>query len=317
MSRVIRIGLIGVGKMGQNHLRVLSLLKGVEIAFIYDANVSEAKKIAATYGVEAATDLYDKLDRVDAVVIASPTSTHAEVVKKVGGKVKNIFIEKPLAATLSEAQDLAEFATAQGLNIQIGFIERFNPAVQATKRVLKRSGRVISVDFTRTNKLSSRITDVDVVADLMIHDLDLAMYVNGPVKTVEAHGMAQGQLIDFVSALLTHVNGSFSRIQASRITEKKIRMIQATCLDMFVDCDLLRKEIKISRQSEISQLDGEPYTIASLEESIEVQPQEALLSELQVFVASCRGESSEDKPGTKDGLSAMIICDQVQRAVLQ
>ena len=317
MSRVIRIGLIGVGKMGQNHLRVLSLLKGVEIAFIYDANVSEAKKIAATYGVEAATDLYDKLDRVDAVVIASPTSTHAEVVKKVGGKVKNIFIEKPLAATLSEAQDLAEFATAQGLNIQIGFIERFNPAVQATKRVLKRSGRVISVDFTRTNKLSSRITDVDVVADLMIHDLDLAMYVNGPVKTVEAHGMAQGQLIDFVSALLTHVNGSFSRIQASRITEKKIRMIQATCLDMFVDCDLLRKEIKISRQSEISQLDGEPYTIASLEESIEVQPQEALLSELQVFVASCRGESSEDKPGIKDGLSAMIICDQVQRAVLQ
>jgi predicted dehydrogenase len=317
MSKVVRICLIGVGKMGQNHLRILSILKGVEIAFIYDPNVEEAKKIAATYGVEAATDPYDKLDNIDAIVIASPTNTHAEVVKKVGHKVKNIFVEKPLAATLSEAQDLAAFATAQGLNIQIGFIERFNPAVQATKRVLKRSDKVISIDFTRTNKLSSRITDVDVVTDLMIHDIDLAMYMNGPVKTVEAHGMAQGQMIDFASALLTHTNGSFSRIQASRVTEKKMRMVQATCLEMFVDCDLLRKEINISRQSEISQLEGEPYTIASLEESIEVRPQEALLSELQVFVASCRGESSEDKPSIQDGLSAMVVCDQVQRAVLR
>lgn len=317
MSEIIRIGLIGVGQMGQNHLRVLSLLKGVEIAFIYDANMEATKKIAATYGVMVATDPYDKLDSIDAVVIASPTSTHAEVVKKVGGKVKNIFVEKPLAATLSEAQELADFASTQGLNIQIGFIERFNPAVQATKRVIKRSGKVISIDFTRTNKLSSRITDVDVVTDLMIHDIDLAMYMNGPVKTVEAHGMAEGQMIDFASALLTHTNGSFSRIQASRVTEKKIRMIQATCVEMFVDCDLLRKEINISRQSEISQIEGEPYTIASLEESIEVRPQEALLTELQVFVASCRGQSSEDKPGIQDGLSAMVVCDQVQRAVLR
>lgn len=316
MTKIIRVGLIGVGKMGQNHLRILSLLKGVEICFIYDANSEVAQKFADAYGLKAATDPYEMLDSVDAVVIASPTSTHAEIVKKVGCKVKNIFIEKPLAATLLEAQDLAEFATAQGLNIQVGFIERFNPAVQATKRVLRRSKKVISIDFTRTNKLSSRITDVDVVTDLMIHDIDLAMFLNGPVKTIEAHGMAQGQMIDFASALLTHFNGSFSRIQASRVTEKKMRMIQATCLEMFVDCDLLRKEINISRQSEIRQVEGEPYTIASLEESIEVRPQEALLSELQAFVASCGGECSDDLPGIQAGLDAMIVCDQVQRAVL-
>lgn len=317
MSKFIRVGLIGVGKMGQNHLRVLSLLKGVEISFIYDANMNTTTNIAALYGVRAASDPYEMLDNVDAIVIASPTSTHSEMVKKVGGKVKNIFVEKPLAANLTEARELAEFATTHGLNVQVGFIERFNPAVQATKRVLQRSGKVISIDFTRTNKLSSRITDVDVVTDLMIHDIDLAMYINGPVKTVEAHGMAQGQMIDFASALLTHTNGSFSRIQASRITEKKIRVIQATCMEMFVDCDLLRKEINISRQSEIRQVEGEPYVIASLEESIEVRPQEALLSELQVFVASCRGESSEDRPGIQAGLDAMVVCDQVQRAVLQ
>lgn len=317
MLSAIRIGIIGVGKMGQNHLRVLSLLRGVEIAFIYDADLELAKKIAAQYGVKALSQPYAMLDTVDAIVIASPTSTHADVFKNVARQVRNIFIEKPLAATLAEAREMADLAVEEGVNIQVGFIERFNPAVRATKQVLTRSQSVISIDFTRTNKLSSRINDVDVVTDLMIHDIDLAMYMNGPVKSVEAHGIVRERMIDFASALLTHANGSFSRIQASRITEKKMRMIQATCLEMFVDCDLLRKEIQISRQSEIRQIEGEPYTIASLEESIEVRPQEALLNELQVFVASCRGDISADSPRLEDGLNAMIVCDQIQKAVLQ
>lgn len=317
MSKTIRVGLIGVGKMGQNHLRILSMLKGVELAFIHDANLAAADKLATAYGVKAVDNPFDHLENTDAVVIASPTVTHSDVVKKVGKKVHNIFVEKPLSATLAEAEELAAFAQAADLNIQVGFIERFNPAVQATKRVLNRSGKVISIDFTRTNKLSARITDVDVVTDLMIHDIDLAMYMNGPVRTVEAHGMAQGSMIDFASALLTHTNGSFSRIQASRVTEKKMRMIQATCNDMFVDCDLLRKEIIISRQSEIRQVEGEPYTIGALEESIEVRPQEALLSEHQAFIASCRGNESDDRPGVQAGLDAMIVCDQIQKAVLR
>jgi len=293
------------------------MLKGVELAFICDANTAAADKVASVYGVQAVANPVDHLETADAVVIASPTVTHADYVKRVGRTVRNLFVEKPLAATLAEAEELAAFARTSGLNMQIGFIERFNPAVQATKRVLSRSGRVISIDFTRTNKLSARITDVDVVTDLMIHDIDLAMYMNGPVKTVEAHGMAQGNMIDFASALLTHTNGSFSRIQASRVTERKMRLIQATCNDMFVDCDLLRKEIIISRQSEIRQAEGEPYTISALEESVEVRPQEALLSELQAFIASCRGEVDEGLPGVKAGLDAMIVCAQVQKAVLR
>ena len=213
--------------------------------------------------------------------------------------------------------DLVAFAKKTNLNIQVGFIERYNAAVQATKNVLGRAGKVISIDFTRTNKLSARITDVDVIADLMIHDIDLAIYINGPVKTVEAHGMTQGDLIDFASALLTHSNGSFSRIQASRITEKKMRMIQATCSDIFVDCDLLRKEIVVSRQSEIKQVEGDPYTIGALNEYIEVRQQEALLSEHQAFIASCRGEDIPDRPGVQAGYEAMIVCDQIQKAVLK
>ena len=179
---------------------------------------------------------------------------------------------------------------------------------------LDKSAQVISIDFTRTNKLSSRITDVDVVTDLMIHDIDLALFLNGPVRSVAAHGVAQGQMIDFASALLTHENGRFSRIQASRITEKKIRTIQATCVDMYVDCELVRKELLIHRQSETQQQDGGPYTISAVEQTIEVRQQEALLTELQTFVAFCHAQDVE-VPTAADGLQASNICDQIQKAV--
>lgn len=314
-DKPIRVGLIGLGRMGQNHLRILSMLKGVELAFVADADSAVAGRHGAAHGVPGVNSLDGVLDSVDAVVICTPTVTHADYIRMVAGKVRNIFVEKPLADTLEEAEQVARFAAEKGLNVQVGFIERFNPAVQGLKQVLDKSERVISIDFTRTNKLSARITDVDVVTDLMIHDIDLALYLNGPARSVAAHGFAHGEMIDFASALITHENGRFSRIQASRITEKKMRLIEATCADMFVDCELLRKEIIISRQSEIRQAEGQPYTISAVQEAIEVRPQEALLSELQAFVASCRGQRLADLPGAQAGLAAMQISDEIQKAV--
>ena len=310
----LKLGLIGLGNMGQNHLRVLSLLKGVEIAFIHDADPARQARLAAMYGVPGVDDVDAAMAGLDAAVIATPTSTHAEWVERAARHVRNIFVEKPLAGTLAEAERLAAFARERGLCIQVGFIERFNPAVQVLKRVLGKSARVISVDFTRTNKLSARITDVDVITDLMIHDIDLAMFISGPVKAVSAHGAGEGNMIDFASALLTHESGCFSRIQASRVTEKKMRTIQATCRDMFVDCDLLRKEVQISRQSELRLSEGEPYVISALAESVEVRPQEALLSELQAFVAVSRGEHQQI-PDHVAGLEAMRICERIQDMV--
>lgn len=314
-DKPVRVGLIGLGRMGQNHLRILSMLKGVELAFVADVDAALAARLGASYGVPGVSQLDAALDTAEAVVICTPTVTHADYIRMVAGKVRNIFVEKPLADTLEEARRVARFAAEKGLNVQVGFIERFNPAVQSLKQVLDKSARVISVDFTRTNKLSARITDVDVVTDLMIHDIDLALYLNGPARSVAAHGFAHGKMIDFASALITHENGRFSRIQASRITEKKMRLIEATCVDMFVDCELLRKEIIISRQSEIRQAEGQPYTISAVQEAIEVRPQEALLSELQAFVASCRGQRQTELPGVQDGLAAMQISDEIQKAV--
>jgi predicted dehydrogenase len=255
------------------------------------------------------------LAEVDAVVICTPTVTHADYIRLAAAHVKNIFVEKPLAATLEEAQDIAVFAREKGLNVQVGFIERFNPAVQALKMVLDKTERVISLDFTRTNKVSARITDVDVVTDLMIHDIDLALYLNGPATSVAAHGFAHGSMIDFASALITHENGQFSRIQASRVTDKKIRQIEGTCVDMFVDCDLLRKEILINRQSEARDSGSLPYAISAIQEAVAVPPQEALLTELQAFMASCRQSGAGQVPGVDAGVDAMKICAQIQAAV--
>lgn len=315
-DRPLRIGLVGLGKMGQNHLRVLSMLKNVELAFVSDADMARAETAGAVLGVPAVADLSKFDGALDAIVICTPTITHGDFVRLAATKVKNIFVEKPLAGTLQDATAVAAFAKEQELNIQVGFIERFNPAVQELKSILDRAERVISIDFTRTNKLSARITDVDVVTDLMIHDIDLALHLNGPAAEVVAHGFARDNMIDFASAHITHTNGRFSRIQASRITDKKKRLIEATCIDMFVDCELLRKEIIINRQSEISQAAGKPYTITAIQEAVEVRPQEALLSELQAFVASCRGVAPAGLPGAEDGLEAMRICNEIQRAVM-
>jgi len=312
----ISVGLVGLGQMGRNHLRVLSMLKGVSIAFVHDADHDAGKRIADQYRLNFRPDVDEALKGVDAVVICTPTSTHEDYVQRAARHVSNIFVEKPLAHSLAASEALHKLAIERNLNLQVGFIERFNPAVRELKAVLREPAQVISVDFMRTNKVSSRITDVDVIVDLMIHDIDLALHLNGSVKSVFAHGLVQNGMIAFASALLTHSNGRFSRIQASRITDKKMRLIQATCDDMFVNCELVRKEVIIARQLVQAADEHSPYVTSSVEEMLAVRPEEALLSELQAFVANCVAPGSVEVPRASDGVEAMSICDKVQQLVM-
>lgn len=312
----VKVGLIGLGRMGQNHLRVLSLLGAVDLVWVHDLDAAHGTVIAAGAGVPHVEDVAVALAEVDAVVIASPTTTHEHFIRLAAEQVRNIFVEKPVTERLSTSLAVRDLVRARGIHMQVGLIERFNPAVVQMKQLLDRSEQVVSVDFVRTNKISSRITDVDVVTDLMIHDIDLALHLNGPITQVTAHGVAEGPMIDYAAALLTHANGRFSRIQASRITDKKMRSIQATCKDMFIDCELLRKEITISRHTGLEQRPGEPYRITRTEEAIEVQPREALQLELLAFIAGCRGDRSPDAPDADAGVAAMDVCEQVLTSIL-
>jgi len=300
--------------MGKNHLRVLSMLKGVVVAKIFDFNEDELKSLSEQYDVPYTLDAKEALEDVDAVIIVTPTSTHFDYFKLCVGKVTNVFIEKPLAESYAEAQEIKALANANSMFVQCGFIERFNPVVAELKKILE-STNVINADFFRTNRLSSRITDVDVVLDLMIHDIDLALYLNGPITNVVAYGNKEHGLVAFASAIFKHQNGSLSRVIASRMTEKKIRSIQVTTDDAYIDAELVRKELLVHKQSATTTNVDDSYIVSSLEQQIEVKPQEALLVELQAFISRCNGDQSAVLPDVDAGVESLRICQLVLESI--
>lgn len=310
----LRVSILGIGKMGKNHLRVLSMLKGVVVAKIFDFNEDELKSVSEQYDVPYTLDAKEALEDVDAVIIVTPTSTHFDYFKLCVGKVTNVFIEKPLAESYAEAQEIKVLANANGMFVQCGFIERFNPVVAELKKILE-STNVINADFFRTNRLSSRITDVDVVLDLMIHDIDLALYLNGPIQNVVAYGNKEHGLVAFASAIFKHQNGSLSRVIASRMTEKKIRSIQVTTDDAYIDAELVRKELLVHKQSATTTNVDDSYIVSSLEQQIEVKPQEALLVELQAFISRCNGDQSAVLPDVDAGVESLRICQLVLESI--
>ena len=313
-NKTAKIGLLGVGVMGQNHLRNLSMLKQVEITFIYDLDKQACDKISKIYNVPVSDNLERDLKGVDGVIIVTPTFTHFDYIKLVSKYVKNIFVEKPLTSTLETSKEVAKLAKELNLKIQVGFIERYNPAVVALQNVISNSKNTIAIDFSRTNKVSSRITDVDVIMDLMIHDIDLALKFNGDVDKIYAHGYIKNQMIEYARAIITHKNGSFSNILASRITEKRTRNICVTCDDKYIDCNLLSKEIFVNKQTIEQYIDN--VSISSKIEIVDVRPQEALLLELVDFAKLCNGDDVV-VANECSGLAAIEVASVIQKEIME
>lgn len=312
MAKVLKIGLLGIGKMGRNHLKNLLLLKDIEVSFIYDVNEEILAATAKEFGVPVSRDLEEDLKKSDGVLIVTPTFTHFHYINLVAKTCNNIFVEKPLTDTLDRTQTIEKIAKKRNLNIQVGFIERYNPAISTLKELL-RDQRIINIDFSRTNKMSSRITDVDVIMDLMIHDIDLALLLNGEVDKIIAQGVVVGDMVEYARALITHKNGAFSNIVASRLTEKRIRHIAVTAYDFYIDCNLLSKEILVSKQTIEQYLSN--VSISSKTESIEVRPKDALLSELIDFIGMIRGQRGENSPNEDAGLRAMEVAYEIQKMI--
>ena len=308
-NKKIRIGVIGLGKMGKNHLNILSLLNSVEVKFVSDLDNNNNRKFLF------AKNPFSLLKEVDAVIIATPTSTHFDIIKKIGNKVKNIFVEKPLAQNFSEAKKIISLVKKNKINLRVGFIERFNPAVESLLKIIKKNQKIISFDFTRTNPLSSRIKDVDVVIDLMVHDVDLAILFNGNVKFVKSYGYKKFGKIFYVTAILQHENGVLSRILTSRITQKKIRQINVVSENKYIECDLLRKEIYVSKNTKVKDYGNKNFIYKNLGEVIETSPQEALLSEVQAFIYSCRGLNNKYLANYLQSYEVMRVCEKIQKVI--
>lgn len=310
----IRIGLLGLGHMGKHHLRNLTMIKQVDLAFIYDIDEVLEKQTAEQYNLTATENIEQDLSSVDAVIIVTPTHTHFDYIKIASEYVKYIFVEKPLTDNVATTLDIVKLSQEKDIKIQVGFIERYNTALAALNKVIANSNNIINIDFSRTNKVSSRITDVDVVLDLMIHDIDLALYLNGKPRLINAHGYINNNIIEYARAIITHENGRFSNIVASRITEKKIRSINATCDDMYIDCNLTSKQVFVNKQTTQQYLNS--VSITSKEETIHVAPQEALLLELIDFVKLCSGQPVV-VPDEKDALNAIIAAETIKTKIME
>lgn len=324
MDKLVRIALLGIGKMGQNHLRILSMLKNVEIVFIYDTNKDLCIYFAKKFNVKVSDDIYADLKLCDGVIIVTPTFTHFDYISKVSDYVKNIFVEKPLTNTLETSKIILDLAKNKGLNIQVGFIERYNPVILTLKNILSNTSNVINIDFIRTNKMSKRITDCNVVIDLMIHDIDLSIYFNGEIDHIYAHGVVVDNMIEYARAIFIHKNGAFSNIVASRITEKRIRQIIVTTNNEYIDCNLSSKEVFVNKQSVEQRLDN--VSISANMETIEVVGQESLLTELIDFINLCRNNKDNNSsldsinnslklPNQYDGMIAMEIANKVENLI--
>ena len=317
------------------------MLKNVEIAFLYDVNIQLCEEMGALFGIPVSQDIESDLRHCDGAIIVTPTFTHFDYINKLSDCVKNIFVEKPLTNTLETTQIIVDLAREKSLNIQVGFIERYNPAVITLRQILSHSHKIINIDFIRTNKMSSRITDVDVVIDLMIHDIDLALQFNGDARDIYAHGVVINGMIEYARACIIHTNGAFSNIVASRITEKRRRQISVTTDSEYIDCNLLRKEVFVDKQSVEQRLDN--VSISANTETIEVRGQESLLSELIDFVKMCEDSIKDStnhitgvdskannyttpplpqnapthnvRPNQNDGMKAMSIAHKIQHII--
>ncbi len=317
----IRIGVIGVGNMGQHHARVLSLMKDVELVGVADINVERGLETASKYKVRFFEDYCDLLPHVDAVCIAVPTRLHYAVGINCLLAGIHVLIEKPIAASISEAESLVNAAAESGCILQVGHIERFSPAFQELSKVLK-TEEVLALEAHRMSPYANRANDVSVVLDLMIHDIDLLLELAAaPVVKLTAGGSRalDSGYLDYVSATLGFANGIVATLTASKVTHRKIRSIVAHCKNSFTEADFLQNEILIHRHIAANSMNKYKKALYKQEELIEkvsTSNTDKLGAELDHFVNCVRG-GNQPSVGGEQALKALRLASLIEQMVLE
>jgi len=244
---MLKIGVLGTGHLGKIHLKCIKQAQShYELAGFFDADEATRAKVAGDFETTAFESVDALIDAVDVVDIVTPTTTHFELAQAAIRKGKHVFVEKPLTNTPAEAKALLEMSQEQGVKIQVGHVERFNPALLAL------GGMEVQPMFIEAHRLATfnpRGTDVSVVLDLMIHDLDIVLsMVDSPVKTVNASGVAVvSDTPDIANARVEFANGCVANLTASRISLKQMRKIRLFQQDAYISLDFLDKEAQVVR----------------------------------------------------------------------
>jgi predicted dehydrogenase len=315
----VKVGIIGVGNMGYNHVRVYNeLISDVELIGVYDVAPCKAKDIAGKFNVKAFDTIETLTDSVQAVSIATPTSLHLEhglVASKAG---VHALIEKPIAVSYVEAKQLADSFQENNLVLQIGHIERYNPAIVELKKILQ-SETIHAINFRRLSS-DRRIYDTDIIHDLMIHDIDLMNWlVESPVKTIHAEGLIDvlgNDSIDYTESLLKFENGVVAGLVASRITEDKIRTITVHTANSYIMVDCVSRSVQISRKTDYKLDIGHDITYRqeNILEKVIVPQYEPLKAQLSDFIR-CVKTGAEPMVNGSAGLEAVRIADEITRLV--
>ena len=309
----LRVGVIGVGHLGEYHVQKYKAIPTVELVGVVDTNQDRLNEIAQQHNVQVYEGHHDILDRVDAVSLAVPTEIHFDVARDILSRGIHILIEKPITYKLEDADSLLSLARKKDLVLQVGLVERFNPAVVKMESMVKRP---IFIESHRMNLPTKRGTDVDVVLDLMIHDLDIILHViRSEIKEVHAVGMSViTDKTDIANVRIIFVDGTVANLTASRVSGKMLRKIRVFQPDAYISADCGKREITvILLDNEVKDLDGFPQVTTN---KMEFPDSDPLADEVHSFVNAVRNGSEPVVTGS-DGRKALEIAlgiiDQIER----
>jgi predicted dehydrogenase len=300
----VRVAVVGVGHLGRHHARVLSELPEATLVGVVDADAARAQAIASSSGCEVFPDVTALIGKVDAVSIASPTEVHASLALPLLAAGIDVLVEKPMTRSLDEADALLAAARASGALLAVGHIEQFNPAVEAARPHVH-DPRFIEVH--RLGTFPERSLDIDVVFDLMIHDLGVVLdWVKSPVVQVEAVGVpVLTPRVDIANARLRFANGCIANLTASRISREPTRKIRFFQPSTYVSIDYKAQEVEV--WGLVPQAEGLPRIGGG---KLDVQRDEPLRRELADFVAAVRDRRPPGVPGER-GRDALALATQI------
>ncbi len=324
-SKQVKVGVIGVGHLGQHHVKLFASLPGADLQGIYDIDTTRANKIAKQHKTKFFNNVDDLLSICDAISIVTPTTQHAEVAEYCIKHGKHVFIEKPIAKTVAEADHLLSLTKKNGIVIQVGHIERLNPALLALKDFELRPK---FIEVQRLAPYTVRGTEVPVVLDLMIHDIDIILsLVNSPVKNIRASGVSiMTNSVDIANARIRFENGTVANLTSSRIAQIKVRKLKFFQRDMYVTIDFLLgltevyraidSDTKVSNTLVTAPLDNNGRHRSIVYEKPPVKKIDALRLELTNFIESIQGHAKPIVDG-KAGRDALEVATNIHKMIIE
>jgi predicted dehydrogenase len=305
----ICVAVVGVGDFGRNHVRVWRDLEGAELVGVVDTNPERARQVAEEFRTQVIADLAALPGSVRAVSLAVPTVEHARIGCRLLEQGIDVLVEKPIAASLAEADELVAAARRAGRVLQIGHLERFNPAVAAVERIVTRP---LFFEVHRLGIFSPRSLDVDVIYDVMIHDLDILLaLVNAPVTDLRAVGIpVLTDKVDIAHARIEFSTGAVANLTASRVSTERVRKMRFFQEREYISLDYARQDVLRVR---VQQGGAEPQINF---EKIPTQPEEPLRAELRSFLETVRTRSTPRVDGAA-GRRALELADHVMSGILE